>query len=36
VECIAILLVVYLALSLLTALAMNLYNRRVMARGGSR
>ncbi len=36
VECITILLVVYLALSLVTALAMNLYNRRVMARGGWR
>lgn len=36
VECITILLVVYLSLSLLTALAMNLYNRRVMARGGWR
>jgi general L-amino acid transport system permease protein len=36
VECITILLVVYLSLSLVTALAMNLYNRRVMARGGWR
>lgn len=36
VECVSILLVVYLSLSLLTALAMNLYNRRVMARGGWR
>lgn len=36
VECITILLVVYLSLSLLTALAMNLYNQRVMARGGWR
>jgi general L-amino acid transport system permease protein len=36
VECITILLVVYLSLSLLTALAMNLYNQRVMARGGGR
>lgn len=35
VECIAILLLVYLSLSLVTALLMNLYNRRVMARGGS-
>jgi len=34
VECITILLLTYLSLSLLTALAMNLYNRRVMARGG--
>ncbi len=34
VECITILLLVYLSLSLLTALVMNLYNRRVMARGG--
>lgn len=36
VECITILLLVYLSLSLATALAMNLYNRRVMARGGWR
>lgn len=34
VECITILLAVYLTLSLLTALLMNLYNRHVMARGG--
>lgn len=36
VECITILLLVYLSLSLVTALAMNLYNRRIMARGGWR
>lgn len=34
VECITILLLVYLSLSLFTALLMNLYNRHVMARGG--
>jgi hypothetical protein len=34
VECIAILLLVNLSPSLVTALLMNLYNRRVMARGG--
>jgi general L-amino acid transport system permease protein len=34
IECITILLIVYLALSLFTALLMNLYNRHVMARGG--
>ena len=36
VECIAVLLLVYLSLSLVTALLMNLYNRRVMSRGGDR
>lgn len=36
VECITILLLVYLSLSLLTALLMGLYNRHVMARGGAR
>jgi general L-amino acid transport system permease protein len=35
IECITILLLVYLALSLTTALLMNLYNRHVMARGGA-
>ncbi|QYU71071.1 ABC transporter permease subunit [Leptolyngbya sp. 15MV] len=35
IECITILLLVYLALSLATALLMNLYNRHVMARGGA-
>jgi general L-amino acid transport system permease protein len=34
IECITILLLVYLSLSLTTAFLMNLYNRRVMARGG--
>jgi general L-amino acid transport system permease protein len=34
VECITILLLVYLSLSLFTALLMNFYNRHVMARGG--
>jgi general L-amino acid transport system permease protein len=34
VECITILLLTYLSLSLFTALLMNLYNRHVMARGG--
>ena len=36
VECITILLAVYLSLSLFTALLMNLYNRHVMTRGGAR
>jgi len=36
VECIIILLLVYLSLSLVTAVLMNSYNRRIMARGGAR
>jgi general L-amino acid transport system permease protein len=35
VECVAILLAVYLSLSLLTALAMDMYNRRTLRRGGA-
>ena len=35
VECVSILLAVYLSLSLFTALIMDVYNRRVMRRGGA-
>lgn len=35
VECVTILLAVYLSLSLLTALAMDIYNRRTLRRGGA-
>lgn len=35
VECVTIMLTVYLALSLLTAFLMDRYNRRVMRRGGA-